>query len=154
MRPVHVRKEQRTHGHLLVVMPSYQLMKELGRRWAHLDLTVNEGLERLNTCCAVEVAGVIKVMLEPRADVQALLHAARVNLPTQLHVTSPKAATKNKLPDHRPTRKKQGFSVLRAPARKRNIRSNKRISRLDRAVARGPAVPTIPRCLPGAAHVG
>jgi hypothetical protein len=106
MRPVHVRKEQSTRGHLLVVMLAYQIMKELGRRWAHLDLTVNEGLERLNTYCAVEVAGVVKVLLQPRADVQELLDAARVSLPTQLPVVRPKVATKKKLPNHRPTRKK------------------------------------------------
>jgi len=69
MRPVHVRKESSTHGHLLVVMLAYQLMQELGKRWAGLDLTVAEGLARLNTYCAVEVAGTIQLLLEPRADV-------------------------------------------------------------------------------------
>ena len=49
MRPVHVRKESSTRGHLLVVMLAYLLMQELGKRWAHLDLTVKEGLARLNT---------------------------------------------------------------------------------------------------------
>jgi hypothetical protein len=106
MRPVHVRKEPSTRGHLLVVMLAYQIMKELGRRWAHLDLTVEEGLKRLNTYCAIDVAGVLKVLLEPRADVRELLDAARVSLPTQLPVTRPKVATKRKLPNHRPTRKK------------------------------------------------
>ena len=80
MRPVHVRKETSTRGHLLVVMLAYELMKELGQRWADEDVKVNEGLERLNTYCAVEVAGVIQVLLKPRADVQALLDAAGVKL--------------------------------------------------------------------------
>ena len=107
MRPVHVRKEASTRGHLLVVMLAFLLMRELGRRWARLDLTVEEGLARLNTYCAIEVAGVISVLPEPRADVKELLEAARVTLPAQLPSSaSPKVATKKKLPDRRPSRKK------------------------------------------------
>jgi hypothetical protein len=106
MRPVHVRKESSTRGHLLVVMLAYLLLKELGKRWAHLDLTVKEGLARLNTYCAVEVAGVLKVMLRPRADVQSLITAAGVTLPTILPGSKSKVATKSKLPKNRPTRMK------------------------------------------------
>lgn len=106
MRPVHVRKENSTRGHLLVVMLAYLLLKELGRRWAHLDLTVQEGLDRLNTYCAVEVAGVVSVLLQPRADVQALLTAAGVTLPSVLPGAKSKVATKQPLPKHRPSRMK------------------------------------------------
>ena len=104
MRPVHVRKESSTRGHLLVVMLAYLLMQELGKRWAHLDLTVKEGLDRLNTYCAVEVAGVIKVMLQPRKDVQSLITAAGVTLPAMLPGSRSKVATKKKLPKNRPAR--------------------------------------------------
>lgn len=104
MRPVHVRKESSTRGHLLVVMLACLLMRELGKRWAHLDLTVKEGLDRLNTYCAVEVAGVIKVMLQPRKDVQSLITAAGVTLPAMLPGSKGKVATKKKLPKNRPAR--------------------------------------------------
>jgi len=104
MRPVYVRKESSTRGHLLVVMLAYLLMQELGKRWAHLDLTVKEGLDRLNTYCAVEVAGVIKVMLQPRKDVQSLITAAGVTLPAMLPGSKSKVATKRKLPKNRPSR--------------------------------------------------
>jgi len=104
MRPVHVRKEGSTRGHLLVVMLAYRLLKELGARWAHLDLTIKEGLDRLNTYCAVEIAGVLKVMLQPRADVQSLITAARVSMPTSLPGSKSKVATKQKLPKSRPSR--------------------------------------------------
>lgn len=104
MRPVHVRKESSTRGHLLVVMLAYQLMRELGKRWVGLDLTVAEGLARLNTYCAVEVAGTIQLLLEPRADVQELLTAAKVTLPTVLTKAPADVSTKKKLPKSRPTR--------------------------------------------------
>lgn len=103
MRPVHVRKENSTRGHLLVVMLAYLLMKELGKRWAAIDMTVKEGLGRLNTYCAVEIAGVLNVMLRPRQDVQALITAAGVTLPTMLPGSKSKVATKRKLPKSRPT---------------------------------------------------
>lgn len=106
MRPVHVRKEDSTRGHLMVVMLAYQLMQELGKRWANLDLTVAEGLARLNTYCAVEVAGTIQLLLEPRADVQELLTAACVTLPTVLPKTTTRVSTKKKLPKSRATRLK------------------------------------------------
>ena len=106
MRPVHVRKESSTRGHLLVVMLAYLLMQELGKRWAQLDLTVKEGLARLNTYCAVEIAGVVKVMLQPRADVQALISAAGVTLPTMLPGPMSKVATRKQLPQSRSTRLK------------------------------------------------
>lgn len=104
MCPVHVRKESSTRGHLLVVMLACLLLQELGKRWAHLDLTVKEGLDRLNTYCAVEVAGVIKVMLQPRKDVQSLITAAGVALPAMLPGSKSKVATKKKLPKNRPAR--------------------------------------------------
>lgn len=106
MRPVHVRKESSTRGHLLVVMLAYQIVKELGERWAHLDITVKEGLDRLNTYCAVEIAGVINVILQPRADVQSLLAAARVSLPTSLPQSKSQVATRKRLHKNRPTRLK------------------------------------------------
>jgi hypothetical protein len=106
MRPVHVRTEASTRGHLLVVMLAYLLMRELGRRWAHLDVTVAEALDRLNTCCAVEVAGVVSLMLQPRRDVAGLLEAAKVPIPTVLPKPSAPVSTKRKLPKSRPSRLK------------------------------------------------
>ena len=51
------------------------------RHSASAGRTVKEGLGRLNTCCAVELAGVIIVMLQPRKDVQSLIAAAGVAIP-------------------------------------------------------------------------
>jgi hypothetical protein len=106
MRPVHVRKESSTRGHLLVVMLAYLLMQELGRRWAHLDITVAEGLARLNTYCAVEVSGGVGILPAPRADVKELLDTANVILPTVLRPNKSVVSTKRKLPKSRRTRLK------------------------------------------------
>jgi hypothetical protein len=104
MRPVHVRRESSTRGHLLVVMLAYLLMQELGKRWAGLDLTVSEGLDRLNTYCTVKIGGVLQMLLEPRQDVQELLTAANLKLPSDLPGKAARVATKKTLPKSRPTR--------------------------------------------------
>ena len=106
MRPVHVRSESSTRGHMLVVMLAYLLMQELGTRWSGLDLTVSEGLDRLNTYCAVKVGGVLQMLLEPRQDVQELLTAAKLQLPSILPGKAARVATKKTLPKSRPSRKK------------------------------------------------
>jgi len=47
LRPVFLRKEERTRGHALVCMLALKLARELDRRLAPLGLTVEDGLERL-----------------------------------------------------------------------------------------------------------
>jgi hypothetical protein len=56
VRPVFVRTEANTRGHVLVVMLSYLIVRELRRAWRDFDLTVKEGLDELNRVCAVEMS--------------------------------------------------------------------------------------------------
>src|SRR5437773_780892 len=53
-RPIHVRTEEHTRGHVLVVMLAYLIRRELGRAWTSLDVTVEEGLRQLQTLCSTE----------------------------------------------------------------------------------------------------
>ena len=55
VRPVYLRDENRTRGHALVVMLAYLLTQALRQRWRDIDLTVQEGLDRLASLCVVEV---------------------------------------------------------------------------------------------------
>ena len=55
MRPVYLRDENRTRGHAVVVMLAYLMVQELRRRWRDMDLTVQEGLDRLASLCVIEV---------------------------------------------------------------------------------------------------
>jgi hypothetical protein len=55
VRPVYVRKEKNTRGHVLVVMPAYLVERAPRRAWAELDMTVQEGLEQLKTICSLEL---------------------------------------------------------------------------------------------------
>jgi hypothetical protein len=47
LRPIFLRKEDRTRGHALVCLLALKLARELDRRLAPLGLTVQDGLERL-----------------------------------------------------------------------------------------------------------
>ena len=108
VRPVYVRKESRTRGHVFVVMLAYQLVKELSQCWSALDLTASEGVKELASLCMTEVTirseTTINQIPKPRESVQQLLDAARVEIPLVLPYTGTKVYTKKKLPSERQPR--------------------------------------------------
>lgn len=108
MRPIYVQVENSTRGHALVVMLAYRLVRELGRRWQTLDLTVQEGLKKLSTLCTVEVVLADKTRCltipEPSADVAKLIKLAGVTLPRVFRNLGIKVATRKKLQENRSSR--------------------------------------------------
>jgi hypothetical protein len=105
MRPVYLRDENRTRGHALVVMLAYLMTQALRERWRDLDLTVQEGLDRLASLCLIEVslAGrpAYNRVPTPRDDVRSLFEAAGVAIPDALPLAPARVATKRKLPQRR-----------------------------------------------------
>jgi len=108
MRPVNVRLESRTRGHAFVVMLAYRIARELARRWASLDLTVQEAIDQLSTLCATElrIDGTPRCnkVPEPRGSVGQLIDAAGVTLPAALPMRTATVATRKKLVDRRKSR--------------------------------------------------
>lgn len=105
VRPVFVRKEASTRGHVLVVMLAYLIVQELKRAWSGFDLTVEEGLEELNRVCAMELSikdgeSFLRIP-EPSAGTKKLLGALKVNLPGALPKSKVKVDTKRKLTERR-----------------------------------------------------
>ena len=102
MRPVYLRDANRTRGHALVVMLAYLMTQALRQRWRDIDLTVQEGLDRLASLCVVEViiAGrpSYNQVPTPRDDVRQLFEAADVALPAALPLAPATVATNQKLP--------------------------------------------------------
>ena len=86
MRPIFVRRADRTRGHALVVMLAYRLIQELASRWSALDLTVH--IDMLASLCLVEVQVNGRVPFnqipQPSQAIQSLLDAARLRLPSAL----------------------------------------------------------------------
>ena len=105
MRPVYLRDEDRTRGHALVVMLAYLLVHALRRLWRDIDLTVQEGLDRLASLCVIEVIiggrPSYNQVPTPRDDVRQLFQAAGVAIPTALPLAPARVATKQKLPQRR-----------------------------------------------------
>jgi len=105
MRPVYLRDENRTRGHALVVMLAYLLVHALRRRWRDIDLTVQEGLDRLASLCVVEVIiggrPSYNQVPTPRDDVRQLFEAAGVAIPAALPLGPARVATRQTLPQRR-----------------------------------------------------
>jgi transposase len=103
-RPIYVRKEKRTRGHVLVVMLAYMIVQELQKLWCELNITVEEGIAELSSINSVE----IKVgetsynqIPWPRALGEQILELANVKLPEVLPSRNIKVATRKKLQSRR-----------------------------------------------------
>jgi hypothetical protein len=115
VRPVYVRPAASTRGHALVVMLAYLIIRALRQAWAHLDLTVEEGIAQLATLCAMEVqlAGqeTICRVPKPRAGSQRLLEAVGTHLPDALRQRKARVVTRKHLPERRKKRKNSSLSA-------------------------------------------
>jgi len=104
-RPVHVRKESRTRGHLFVVMLAYLLVQELAKCWNLIDATVADGIHELTTLCTTQItvkgAPMLHNVPTPRPSVQRLLEAAQVKLPTKIASRGINVSTRKKLVEER-----------------------------------------------------
>jgi transposase len=106
-RPVFVRLESRTRGHLFVVMLAYLIVQELGKCWHGLEVTIEEGLNELKSLCTTQVTvkdrSVLHNVPKPRDSVQRLLDAAGVTLPKSIADRGVRVYTRKKLVDQRKT---------------------------------------------------
>lgn len=85
LRPVYVRREKSTYGHILVVMLGYMILRYLDQKWASLYLTVEEGLRSLNTLTLQEVKvgdqPPFQQIPEPRLQNKKMFEALDLKLP-------------------------------------------------------------------------
>ncbi|MEI6415871.1 MAG: IS1634 family transposase, partial [Pseudomonadota bacterium] len=85
LRPIHVRTEESTRGHVFVVMLAYLIRRMLEKAWSGLDVTVEEGLKQLSTLCSIQVdvkgkAACHKIPV-PREQSRELLQALDIQMP-------------------------------------------------------------------------
>ncbi len=99
-RPIFVRKEHRTKGHVLVVMLAYILVQELQKLWEEMHITVEEGLLELSMLTTMEIQighTCYQQIPQPREVGRKLLELAHVSLPEALPSRNIKIATRKKL---------------------------------------------------------
>lgn len=105
VRPVHLRKEDRTRAHAFVVMLAYMIIRHLAALWGHLDITVEEAMADLAQLTWVDTqmpdGSVLHELPAPRPDIEALLQAASVKLAGLSYVPPPCVDTKVKLTSSR-----------------------------------------------------
>jgi transposase len=105
VRPVFVRSEKSTRGHVLVVMLAYMIIRKLREAWASLDMTVQEGLKQLSTLCSMEIKvkdhGSCLKIPRPREKSRDLLKALDIRMPTALPHREVRVVTRKKLPEQR-----------------------------------------------------
>jgi hypothetical protein len=118
VRPVYVRTAASTRGHVLVVMLAYIIIRALRQAWAHLDLTVEEGVAQLATLCVIDVPleghGTVYRIPQPRASSQRLLEAVGTRLPEALLQRTARVVTRKQLPERRKKRKNSNISASKA----------------------------------------
>lgn len=105
VRPVFVRTEKSTRGHVLVVMLAYMIIRKLRHAWAEFDLTVEEGLKQLSTLCSIEMKvkgqGSCLKIPRPRKKSRELLKALDVSMPIVLPHREVRVVTRKKLTEQR-----------------------------------------------------
>ena len=105
VRPVFVRTEANTRGHVLVVMLAYRIIRALKQAWKDIDLTVEEGLRELDRICAMQLSvkggGACLRIPELSPLAKELLGALDVKLPLMLPKSTVEVDTKKKLPSCR-----------------------------------------------------
>jgi len=113
LRPIYVRKAERTRAHVFVVMLSYLLARELRECWREIDATVEENLAALAGLCGVRVSipsGVrvsvssgeeVYLIPKPRPDLNKLFDLTNTTPPTILPAGKTHADTKRKLKSRR-----------------------------------------------------
>jgi hypothetical protein len=105
VRPVFVRTEANTRGHVLVVMLAFRIIRVLRQAWKAIDLTVEEGLKELDRICAMQLSvkggGRCLRIPEPSSIAKELLKTLDVKLPLMLPKALVAVDTKKKLASRR-----------------------------------------------------
>jgi len=101
VRPVYVRNEKNSRGHVFVVMLAYMIVHYLRQAWRDLDITPEEGIKQLATLCETKITvngkgGCVKIP-EPRKELKQLLATLNIAMPTILRQDDPNVDTKTKL---------------------------------------------------------
>lgn len=86
VRPIYLRKEQRTRAHLFIVMLAYKVYRYLQQAWKN-DITVKEGLLKLNliTTANIKVGKKIKkIIIKPNSECKKILDKIKVRTSNEI----------------------------------------------------------------------
>ncbi len=104
VRPIYLRKEERTRAHLFVVMLAYKLHMALRKAWRDIDITVDEGLKELSNITATNINindRIIACVPKPNRRCGELLELLNVRIPKFLPYVEFDVVTRTNLSDRR-----------------------------------------------------
>jgi len=87
VRPIYLRKEQRTRAHLFIVMLAYKIYRFLQQAWKPENITVKEGLLKLNLITTADLKmknNSKQIVLKPNLECQKLLNLINIKLPSNI----------------------------------------------------------------------
>ena len=98
IRPIHVRSEDSTRAHVLIVMFSYMITKVMDKAWECVDHTVSECLDSLSNLTLTEISfegqGSFQRVPEPRELNKQLFKALEVEIPQILPMNEARVVTR------------------------------------------------------------
>jgi len=101
IRPLFVRSETSTRGHLVVVMLAHLILRELRAGWASFNKTVEEILGELSLLCrnTIQFSNERKIdrIPLPNEGMKALLDAVSVKMPTSIEEIKVPVVTRRKV---------------------------------------------------------
>ena len=95
IRPLFLRREDRTKAHVFVTMLAYMIERKLSEYWKDAPVSVKEGLNALTTVttAVMEIANVkINTTIKPTGLCKKLFSLAKITVPKQIGVPSAKMA--------------------------------------------------------------
>lgn len=105
VRPMYVRSEDSTRGHIFITSLACRIALELQRAWRNLDITVEEGLRHLDALSFVDMkystGAIIQHVPSPTAEATELLEALSLGVPPTLPANSADVDTRKKLKNER-----------------------------------------------------
>jgi transposase len=96
IRPIYLRKRERTIAHLMICMYAYRIRLFLAQKWREIDITVEEAVEMLKTIGSnvVHIGKNPKVLMpNPNKECSKLLNQINVKLPNLFEYKNAKVIT-------------------------------------------------------------
>jgi transposase len=91
IRPLYLRREDRTRAHVFVTMLAYMIERKLSEYWKEVEGTVKEGLDALTTVITgtIEIANIkINTTIKPTGLCKKLFSLAKITVPKQIGVVA------------------------------------------------------------------
>lgn len=88
IRPIYLRKENRTRGHVFISMLSFIVVQELDKRWKNLEYSVKEGIKILDNYSFIDLYAKEKYLFsrlpDPSEEIEKLIDAANIIFPKEM----------------------------------------------------------------------